>query len=262
MSHHGARALFILSLTLLISLAAIGSSSRPADAIGDVERFHAGSSVPAAAPPAAGATATPRPAPIEPAPEPPPGPRREPTATAGSRQPNEPDPARPPFVQYHPARVSDVMRAERAPAPSRLRIDALGLDLHVARVGVIPGTAQMEIPEDRATVGWYRHGPVPGANGSAVIAGHVDLRTGVPGPFFRLNTLRPGARVDVFLENGEQRTFEVVGREILPRDQLPSDRLFATDGEPVLTLITCHGPFDAVERSYRNNIVVYAVPLT
>jgi hypothetical protein len=39
---------------------------------------------------------------------------------------------------------------------------------------------------------------------------------------------------------------------------LPLDRLFARDGPPRLTLITCGGPFLPEFGSYRDNVVVVA----
>ena len=42
---------------------------------------------------------------------------------------------------------------------------------------------------------------------------------------------------------------------------LPLDRLFARDGPPRLTLITCGGPFLPEYLSYRDNVVVVAEPL-
>ena len=44
------------------------------------------------------------------------------------------------------------------------------------------------------------------------------------------------------------------GQLALPREVLRAR------GVPRLVLITCGGPFDQVRRSYRDNLVVYAVP--
>ena len=60
-----------------------------------------------------------------------------------------------------------------APAPVRLAVPALGVDAPLDAVGVA-ADGQMEIPEDVDRVGWYRFGPAPGQDGSAVLAGHVD----------------------------------------------------------------------------------------
>jgi len=37
--------------------------------------------------------------------------------------------------------------------------------------------------------------------------------------------------------------------------------LFRTDGPPMLTLVTCGGPFDSATHHYRDNIVVSAAPI-
>jgi sortase (surface protein transpeptidase) len=44
--------------------------------------------------------------------------------------------------------------------------------------------------------GWFTGGPMPGQLGPAVIAGHVDSRTG-PAVFHRLRDLRPGDQIRV-----------------------------------------------------------------
>jgi hypothetical protein len=51
-----------------------------------------------------------------------------------------------------------------------------------------------------------------------------------------------------------------MAREVYAKQELPLARLFARDGKPRLTLITCGGAFDAGERRYDDNIVVTAVP--
>jgi hypothetical protein len=55
--------------------------------------------------------------------------------------------------------------------------------------------------------------------------------------------------------------YRVVGREEYRKSQLPLDRYFARDGAPLLTLVTCGGPFDDRARRYRDNLVVTARPL-
>ena len=48
--------------------------------------------------------------------------------------------------------------------------------------------------------------------------------------------------------------------ERIDKSALPVDRLFARDGAPVLTLVTCGGEFDRATRNYRQNVVVTARP--
>jgi hypothetical protein len=95
--------------------------------------------------------------------------------------------------------------------------------------------------------------------GSAVIAGHVDYN-GRPGVFFALDRLDPGAIVDVVHQDGSTHSWRVVARRQYVKSELPTDLLFARTGAPTLTLVTCGGLFDASRRSYRDNVVVFAVP--
>ncbi len=42
------------------------------------------------------------------------------------------------------------------------------------------------------------------------------------------------------------------------KELLPTDAIFAREGEPTLALVTCGGPFDG--RRYEDNVVVFARP--
>lgn len=118
----------------------------------------------------------------------------------------------------------------------------------------------MEIPEDVDDVGWYRHGPVPGESGSAVLAAHIDSVGQGPGVFFRLGTLGRGDLIEVTNAEGSIQVFVVQAVETIPKDALALDRVFAREGKPVLTLITCGGGFSRSLGSYDSNVVVVAVP--
>ena len=52
----------------------------------------------------------------------------------------------------------------------------------------------------------------------------------------------------------------VGGLELITKQVLSVERIFARDGAPRLTLITCGGPFLPEYRSYRDNVVVVAEP--
>jgi hypothetical protein len=160
-------------------------------------------------------------------------------------------------VRHHSARIGDIEPIDK-PRPTRLRIAALGVDAPVTALGVA-ASGEMEVPQDSGTIAWYEHGPSPGQNGSAVLAGHVDY-DGQPGVFFRLDDLRDGDTITVAFEGAGPRTFTVVDGASIAKTALPIDRLFRRTGRPVLTLITCGGEFDPARRSYRSNVVVRAVP--
>ena len=146
------------------------------------------------------------------------------------------------------------------PVPVRLTAPGLGVDAPIDAVGV-QRDGQMALPADVDRVGWYHFGPAPGDDGSAVVAGHVDDREQGLGALSPLRTAAVGDEVQVTDDTGTTTRWRVVSRELISKQALPLDRLFARDGPPHLTLITCGGPFLPEFGSYRDNVVVVAEPL-
>jgi hypothetical protein len=145
------------------------------------------------------------------------------------------------------------------PPPVRLAVPALGVDTPVDPVGV-GADGSMALPDDVDRVGWYRFGPVPGAEGSAVLAGHVDSWDQGLGALAPLREAAVDDEVLVTDAAGATTRWRVVGREVLEKEALPLDTLFARGGAPRLVLVTCGGPYLPDLRSYRDNVVVVAVP--
>jgi sortase (surface protein transpeptidase) len=141
--------------------------------------------------------------------------------------------------------------------PVRLRIPAIGVDAPALVPLGLDADHQLEAPAKFADVGWYAAGPVPGDPGPAVIAAHVDSRSG-PAPFFRLRDLRDGDEVFVARSDGRETRFAVDGVQRYPKDAFPTDAVYGPAPGSALRLITCGGSFDAAQRSYRDNVVVYA----
>ncbi|MGH7357916.1 MAG: class F sortase [Candidatus Rokuibacteriota bacterium] len=158
------------------------------------------------------------------------------------------------------ARLEDYRPAPHGPRPVGVTIEAIGVRARVVPVGVEEGTTNIVVPPTVHTIGWFRFGPSPGANGSAVLIGHVDSRAQGPGAFFRLRELEPGDVVSVGFADGTRSTFRVVARRSFPKSGLPTE-VFQRSGRPVLTLVTCGGTFDPTTRSYADNVVVFAVPI-
>ncbi|MGB5952456.1 MAG: class F sortase, partial [Ornithinimicrobium sp.] len=143
--------------------------------------------------------------------------------------------------------------------PTRLRVADVGLDAPIDATGV-RDDGLMEIPDDGERVGWYRFGAAPGSGtGSVVIAGHVDTAEGL-GAMAALREVPVGALVEVQMSDGVLREYEIVGRETVPKDDLPTAEIFERGGPERLTLITCGGPWRNSESSYRDNVVVVATP--
>ena len=145
--------------------------------------------------------------------------------------------------------------------PVRLEISSLGVDAPVLPAGVNQRTGQMAVPSNVRDVAWYQYGSVPGESGSAVLAAHVDLASQGPGVFFGLRTVDDGDIVEVEFSDGTVSVFRVEARTVYQKDELPLDTIFAREGSPVLTLITCGGGFSESSGSYDSNVVVYAVPI-
>jgi hypothetical protein len=158
--------------------------------------------------------------------------------------------------------VADTFRSDRGyPAvarPVRLRIPALHLVSDLQRLGrQADGT--IAVPGRPDVAGWYEQGPRPGQPGPAVILGHVDSRTG-PGIFLDLVRIPPDAAVHVDRADRTTVTFRVTDVARVAKARFPTDLVYAPTLEPALRLVTCGGRFDQRERSYRDNVIVFAVP--
>lgn len=119
---------------------------------------------------------------------------------------------------------------------------------------------ELVVPDDPGRLGWWVGGAQPGdPAGTAVVAGHVDSADLGLGVFASLREVAVGERVVLRSATGERRAYRVtdvlqVGKRALPRE------LFTRAGAPRLALITCAGDFDRASRSYKDNLVVLAVP--
>jgi sortase A len=122
---------------------------------------------------------------------------------------------------------------------------------------------------------WYRGGAIPGAVGTATIAGHVDDSLGRLAVFGRLKELRAGDVIVVHDQrNGLAVIFSVTETETYTLAQAADPavltRLYGdgpvrgvgpqptADGLAHLTLVTCAGTFDASEGTHDHRLVVYA----
>lgn len=153
-------------------------------------------------------------------------------------------------------------RAVIAPnAPVSVAIDELGVRAPVDPVGIYED-GSVEIPEDVSRVGWYRFGSDPAqGEGSTVIVGHRDGFDQGAGAFYSIAGLDIGDAIEVELADGSLRDYEVVAREVVAKNLLPTSDLFAENGPERLTLISCIGYFDRDGDGYRENVVVTAVPV-
>jgi sortase (surface protein transpeptidase) len=140
-------------------------------------------------------------------------------------------------------------------APGRVNIPAIGVDAAVTDLSL--AEPEPEVPEDFDDVGWYVQTRKPGEIGPAVLAGHVDSRSG-PAVFVDLDELQAGDEIIVSDGADEQRRFVVDELAQYPKDALPDEVFGFGEPTPQLRLITCGGNFDRASGHYRDNVVVYA----
>ncbi len=228
-------AIFAISLVTLIAAVAAYLIVTERDTVGDVGSIEASLSEPAL--PAASA--------------PDPQPTVEPVSDREDSGPS---------IPVSPGALPDLPEDDPI-LPVGLKLSSINVDAPVVPTGVNPRTGQMAVPSNVRDVAWYEFGSVPGERGSAVLAAHVDLASQGPGVFFNLRTVDEGDIVEVEFSDGTVDVFRVEARTVYQKDELPLDTIFAREGAPVLTLITCGGGFSESSGSYDSNVVVYAIPV-
>jgi sortase (surface protein transpeptidase) len=152
-----------------------------------------------------------------------------------------------------PAWLATVPRTAK---PVWLTVPAIGVRTRLVDLG-LNRNGTLQVPASTAVAGWFTGSPRPGAVGSAVIAGHVDSRTG-PAVFFWLRTMRPGERIYVGRADGTLAVFTVTSVRTYPKDDFPTAGVYGPVPDAELRLITCGGIFDEPLGSYLSNVVVYA----
>ncbi|GAA2740458.1 class F sortase [Kitasatospora cinereorecta] len=173
------------------------------------------------------------------------------TAVAGpSASAAVPSPAPVPTAKRGPAMARS--------APTRVKIPQIGVDAPTTEL-TLDANGQLNAPPatDRNLVGWYRDGASPGELGSAVLAGHVDTKTG-PAVFLLLSLLVPGNTVEVARADGTTAVFLVDSVETFAKNAFPDDRVYADTPDAQLRLITCGGVYDHKAKDYTANVVVFA----
>ena len=146
----------------------------------------------------------------------------------------------------------------RPSAPVALRIPSIKLTTNGLVDLELDDKGELEAPKDFQQAGWYAAGPTPGEFGPSVIAAHVDSHLG-PAVFYRLGSLKKGAKVMVEREDGSTATFVVDRVERYPKARFPTSEVYAdTGGRAELRLITCGGDIDQRSGHYVDNVVAYA----
>ena len=143
-----------------------------------------------------------------------------------------------------------------------LIVPSASLKSAIVKVGRTPSGA-MGAPDNPYVIGWLDSSAAPGESGNTLLAGHRDFEdlsgnigTGV---CWELVSTQPGDHV--LVRDNEQGIYYVYTvtetATVDPRDQDSARYLWNTD-EPVITLITCTGSFNADTHQYSHRLVVVA----
>lgn len=145
--------------------------------------------------------------------------------------------------------------------PSAFRLAAGPVAAPVAPIGVRPD-GELRVPPSPRVVGWWvGSAPAGSPRGTTVLTGHVDSASEGVGAFAALRDVGTGARIELTDAFRGRHAYRVVARRSYPKYALPAD-VFRVRGPARLVLITCGGPFDSDAGRYRDNVVVYAVPVS
>ncbi|WP_328536703.1 class F sortase [Streptomyces sp. NBC_00344] len=171
---------------------------------------------------------------------------------------SEPRPAAVASAAPTPAAPVDETLVLPRSAPMRLSIPSIAVDAPFTTL-TLDSKGQLNPPpgDDNNLVGWYKGGASPGESGPAIVAGHVDTKTG-PAVFQLLYALTPGNTVQITREDGVVATFVVDSVEEFSKADFPDDRVYADTPTPQLRLITCGGVYDHQAKDYSDNVVVFA----
>lgn len=141
--------------------------------------------------------------------------------------------------------------------PAQIIIPVINVKAQIEEVGLLEN-GQMGVPEDFDQVGWFKEGVMPGEQGNAVLAGHVDSKTG-PAIFYHLEKLTKGDEINVTDKNGKSLTFVVYDKKSYATDSAPVDKVFGFSYRSQLNLITCTGTFNREKGTHEERLVVYTV---
>ncbi|MEU0566755.1 class F sortase [Nonomuraea sp. NPDC005983] len=142
--------------------------------------------------------------------------------------------------------------------PVRIVIKRLGINAPVESLGLAKdGTIQVPAGDNPNLVGWYRNMSTPGEAGPAVMLGHKDTRTR-SAVFSRLYEIRNGDTIEVKRQDRTTAVFTVGGVEQASKKTFPTQRVYGSQTNAQLHLITCGGTYNRSIGHYTDNIIVYA----
>jgi hypothetical protein len=140
----------------------------------------------------------------------------------------------------------------------KIQITRIGVNTKVMKLGLrSDGTLDVPPFDHADEVGWYEKSPDPGAEGPAVIVGHIDSPQG-PAVFYRLASLIPGDLIQITRADGSVAIFRVSRLESPAKNRFPTHAVYGNINYAGLRLITCGGSYDPSAGGYQSNTIVFA----
>lgn len=139
-----------------------------------------------------------------------------------------------------------------------LIIPTIGVNASIEPVGVL-SDGDLAVPTQNPwdAVGWYQYGPYPGAQGSAVIDGHLDRPGGSPAVFWKLQYLRIGDIITIDNPGEKPLHFRVMNMKYYMPNNAPLQTIFGNKTGTFLNLITCAGQWIPSQHQTTLRLVVY-----
>lgn len=139
-----------------------------------------------------------------------------------------------------------------------LIIPTIGVNASIEPVGVLSdGNLAVPTRNPWDGVGWYQYGPYPGAQGSAVIDGHLDRPGGSPAVFWKLRNLHIGDIIMVVNPGEKSLHFRVINMKYYAPDNAPLQTIFKNMTGTFLNLITCAGQWIPNQHQTTLRLVIY-----
>ncbi|AWB47036.1 class F sortase [Paenibacillus sp. CAA11] len=139
--------------------------------------------------------------------------------------------------------------------PRKISIPSVNINAVTEPVGFLE-SGMMDVPKATDRVGYLRPAALPGGEGNAVMAGHVDTYTG-PAVFYPLKKLHQGDFVYVIDHYGNKAVFIVEAVKYYPTAQAPIEAIFGPTREHRLNLITCAGRYSRSRREHEGRLIVF-----
>jgi len=141
---------------------------------------------------------------------------------------------------------------------AHLIIPTIGVNASIEPVGVL-SDGDLGVPTQKPWdgVGWYQYGPYPGAQGSAVIDGHLDRPGGSPAVFWKLGNLHIGDIIMIVNPGEKPLHFRVMNSKYYAPNNAPLKTIFGNMTGSFLNLITCAGQWIPSQHQTTLRLVIY-----